>query len=308
MTPTVRIHEVAPRDGLQNEAAVLSTDAKIALIESLVGAGVRDLEVTSFVHPRWVPQLADAKAVISRLPRFDGVRYWALVPNQRGFDRAVETGVAHIATVVSVSDTHNRKNLNRTRRETLAAQAEIVGAASDESIRVRCYISTAFGCPFEGQVSEGAVVEVAHSLIAVGADVIVLGDTTGLAHPVQIRALLHALQDSGIELSQIAAHFHDNRGTALLNAITAYESGVRTLDASVAGTGGCPYAPGAAGNLATEDLVGVFDAMGVETGIDLQAVCEAGAMAEDAIGRELPGRLHRYYMGVRVRSNESKSA
>ena len=308
MTQPLRIHEVAPRDGLQNETAVLSTEAKIALIEALVGAGVRDIEVSSFVHPRWVPQLADAPDLIARLPRVDGVRYWALVPNQRGFERALDSGIDHIATVVSASDTHNRKNLNRTRLETLAAQREIVGAAKDESLAVRCYVSTAFGCPFEGTVPESAVVDVAEALFDAGADYVALGDTTGLAHPVQVRELLGAFERRGVSLDRLAVHFHDNRGTALLNAITAYEAGIRILDASVAGTGGCPYAPGASGNLATEDLVGVFDAMSVETGIALESLCEAGAQAALLLGRELPGRLHRYWMGVRSRSSDCQSA
>ena len=308
MTQALRIHEVAPRDGLQNETNVLSTTAKLSLIDALIGAGVRDIEVSSFVHPRWVPQLADASDLIARLPRLADVRYWALIPNQRGFERAVDSGIRHIATVVSASDTHNRKNLNRTRRETIAAQREVVGAAKDEGLAVRCYVSTAFGCPFEGDVPATTVVDVAEALFDSGADYVALGDTTGLAHPVQVRSLLAAFEARGISLDKLAVHFHDNRGTALLNAITAYESGIRILDASVAGMGGCPYAPGASGNLATEDLVGVFDAMNVDTGISLESLCEAGAQAELLIGRELPGRLHRYWMGVRERSSESQSA
>ncbi len=294
----VRIYEVSPRDGLQNEAAVLPTAAKVELVSRLVAAGLQDVEVTSFVRPRWIPQLADAVELVSVLPRGSAAVYWGLVPNRVGVERALEGGIGAIATVLSASESHNKKNLNRTVRESLASVEEVLGVARDEGMRTRAYISTVFGCPYEGAVDPRACLALARALLAAGADEIALGDTTGMANPLQVERMLGLLVDGGVPLSQIAVHFHDTRGTALANALTAWRVGVTTFDASVAGLGGCPYAPGAAGNLATEDLVYLFEQMGVATNVDLEALAEVGGFAASLLGRELPGRYHQFWRGA----------
>jgi hydroxymethylglutaryl-CoA lyase len=297
----VRIYEVSPRDGLQNEAVSISTADKVRLIEGLVGSGFTDIEVTSFVRPTWIPQLADAAEVVAQLPRSEGVRYWGLVPNRQGLERALGVGLQHVATVMSASETHNQKNLNRTRRESLAALREVIGESVDSGVAVRAYISTVFGCPYEGAVDPARSVELALELVAAGADEIALGDTTGMANPRQVGAVVARMADAGIAVDRLALHLHDTRGTALANALAGWQAGVRTFDGSVAGVGGCPYAPGAAGNAATEDLVAMFEAMGVHTGVDLDATAEVGAFLADVLGRDLPGRYHRYHLGAGVR-------
>lgn len=301
MSDKVRLHEVSPRDGLQNEAEIVSTDAKVALIERLVAAGFSDIEVTSFVSPRFIPQLADASEVLARLPNAPGVRYWALVPNPVGLDRALETGIRHIATFMSTSETHNQKNLNRTMRESLAGLKKVIGSAVAEDMRVRAYLSTVVGCPYEGDVPVAKVVELALALKEAGAHEIALGDTTGMGEPEQVKNLIGALTTAGIPLSDIACHFHDTRGTAVVNAYAAWQVGIRTFDGSIAGIGGCPYAPGAAGNAATEDLLHLFERLGADTGVDLDLACEAGRFMEEVLGRQLPGRFHQYWQGRELR-------
>lgn len=303
----VRIYEVSPRDGLQNEPAVLPTEAKVELIRRLAGTGLRDVEVTSFVRPNWIPQLADARELVPQLPRDLDVDWWGLVPNPVGLERAMESGLRHVATVLSASETHNKKNLNRTIRESLAGLDEVITVARAEGLRVRSYISTVFGCPYEGPVAPEATLHLATKLLASGADEVVLGDTVGMGNPRQVEGILRRLTDAGIPLEKLAVHFHDTRGTALANAYAAWQCGVTTFDASVAGLGGCPYAPGAAGNLATEDLVYLFQGLGVETGVDLPALAEAGVYAEELLGRELPGRYHQYHQGA-CRRAASRSA
>ena len=304
----IRIHEVAPRDGLQNEAAIVPTEVKVAFIRRLVDAGCRDIEVSSFVRPRWIPQLADAAEVVARLPRRDDVTYWGLVPNQRGLDRAVDCGMEAVATFMSASETHNTRNLNRTRRESLQGLRQVIGSAAGSGLRVRAYISTVFGCPFEGAVAPEASLDLAEELLAAGAELIALGDTTGMANPTQVRELVALFKDSGIPLDRLALHMHDTRGTALANVLAGFEAGIRHFDASVAGLGGCPYAPGASGNLASEDLVYMLSEMGHETGVDLDGLALAGHFIEDALGRELPGRYHLYDKGTRSSSRRSESA
>lgn len=299
---SVRIYEVSPRDGLQNEAAVVPTAGKAGLIARLVAAGVADVEVTSFVRPRWIPQLADAAELVAMLPRDTDARFWGLVPNRVGLERALESGIGGIATFMSASETHNKKNVNRTVRESLAGIEEVLGVAKEEGLRTRGYISTVFGCPYEGDVAVEASLAIAQRLLAAGADEIVLGDTTGMGTPLQVERTIAAMVDGGIPLDQLAVHFHDTRGTALANALTAWRVGIGTFDASVAGIGGCPYAPGAAGNLATEDLAYMFEQMGVATGIDLDALAEAGHYAAELLGRELPGRYHQYHRGAARRA------
>jgi hydroxymethylglutaryl-CoA lyase len=290
----VQIHEVAPRDGLQNEPEVVSTQDKLALIIRLSESGLKDIEVTSFVRPSWIPQLADASELISKLPKLDGVRYWALVPNRRGLERAIAAGVEHVATFMSASQIHNQKNLNRTQRETLSGLRAVHEIAKDEGLVVRSYISTVFGCPYEGEVSPEATLDLSHQLLASGADIIALGDTTGMANPRQVAEMIHRLVDSGIPVDRLSLHLHDTRGTALANALAGYQAGVRCFDGSAAGVGGCPYAPGASGNAATDDLVHMFEAMGISTGVDLEALTDAGLFLSGVLGRILPGRYHQY--------------
>jgi hydroxymethylglutaryl-CoA lyase len=304
----LQIYEVSPRDGLQNEAAVVPTSQKAELIASLVAAGVRDIEATSFVRPRWIPQLSDAADLMRILPTVEGVRYWALIPNEVGLERAVESGVRNVATFLSASETHNKKNVNRTVRESLASVEGVIGVATDEHMGIRAYISTVFGCPFEGDVPVENTLRIVDRLLAAGAQTIALGDTTGMANPAQVERVVAAVVGLGLSVDRIAVHFHDTRGTAMANALAAVQMGVRQVDGSVGGLGGCPYAPGASGNAATEDLVHVFEAMGFDTGINLDGLSHAGALAEAMVGRPLPGRYLQYWKGARVRGSAVKSA
>lgn len=304
----IRIYEVSPRDGLQNESQVVPTEVKVALIARLVAAGIKDIEVSSFVRANWIPQLSDAADVVRQLPAVEGVRYWGLVPNRVGLERAISVGIRHVATFMSASETHNQKNLNRTRAESLANLAEVIGTARDEGVRVRSYISTAFGCPYEGDVSDRKVLDVALALRDSGADEIVLSDTVGMGNPRQVRRLIEACVDSGLPMDSLSLHMHDTRGTALPNALAAWDLGLRTFDGSIAGVGGCPYAPGATGNVATEDLVNMFEAMGVHTGVDLELASEAGVFLAEALGRSLPGRYHRFHVGSQSRRASARSA
>lgn len=307
MTPAIRMFEVCLRDGLQNEAVVVPTDVKIALARQLVDAGFTDIEVTSFVRPRWVPQLADAADVIRGLPKAEGVRFWALVPNLIGLDRALDCGVQHICTFMSASESHNLKNVNRTVKESLAETRKVIETAKSGGMTVRSYVSTSFGCPYEGAVNPDRVAALAAELRGEGADEIALGDTTGMAHPVQVQRVVEQVVARGVGIDEIAVHFHDTRGTAIANAWAAYGLGIRRFDGAVSGVGGCPYAPGAAGNACTQDLVHLFERLegnqepdegfGPVTGIDLARVGEVGMVLEDVLGRPLPGRYHQYWQG-----------
>lgn len=300
---SISLYEVSPRDGLQNEAGVVSTEGKAEMIARLVASGVRDIEVTSFVRARWIPQLADAAELVRMLPRVEGVRYWALVPNRVGLERALDSGIHHVATFLSASETHNKKNLNRTVRESLANVEEVLGVARDEGVVVRGYISTVFGCPYEGDVPFENTQRIVERLLEGGVDTVALGDTTGMGNPRQVAELVTRLVAEGLPVERMALHLHDTRGTALANALAAYDRGVRQFDGSVAGMGGCPYAPGASGNAASEDLVYTFEAMGIHTGIDLDALSAAGVFAESLVGRELPGRFHLSWKGARERAS-----
>ncbi len=304
----VRVYEVSPRDGLQNETEIVPTAQKAALIGRLVAAGLQDIEVTSFVRPRWIPQLSDAAELVAMLPVVEGVNYWGLVPNAVGLERALEARMRGVGTVLSASETHNKKNLNRTVRESLAGIEELIPVATDEGLRVRSYISTVFGCPYEGNVDPNATLAIAERLLAAGCDELVLGDTVGMANPVQVERMLRLLLDHGVRIDQIAVHFHDTRGTALANGLAALQCGVTTFDASVGGIGGCPYAPGAAGNLASEDLVQMLEAMGVQTGVDLETLSEAGHFAEIMLGHPLPGRYHQFHAGAARRGDRSSAS
>ncbi len=297
MTPHVTVYEVGPRDGLQNEPAILSTPDKLRLIEALAGAGLPFIEATSFVSPKWIPQLADAEAVAAALPELAGATYVALVPNARGLDRLRAARAARgrpgpelrPAVFVSASETHNRKNQNRGIEEALSDIDGVVAAARAEGLLVRGYVSTVWGCPFEGAVDVGRVDDIVERLRAAGCYQISLGDTIGVGTPGQTRAILgRVLRRAPAEA--VALHMHDTRGTALANVLAALDLGIRTFDASIGGLGGCPYAPGASGNLATEDLVYMLHGMGLETGVDYARLVEAGALAERLVGRRLPGR------------------
>jgi len=298
---SVRLFEVAPRDGLQNEDAILSTEDKLTLIEGLVRAGYRDIEATSFVRPSAIPQLADAAEVIRGLPPVPGVRYWSLVPNMRGFERALAAGVTHVATFLSSSETHNQKNLNRTVRQSLDGIGEVIAAARAEKVEVRAYISTVFGCVYEGEIPLSRTKAIATELLDYGADHLALGDTAGMGHPALVKECLSDLTGHGVPMDKISLHFHDTLGTALANVYAAYEVGARAFDGSASGTGGCPYAPGAAGNVASQDMVNLFDRLGVDTGVDLEILCETGQFLEDALGHPLPGRYHAYWQGREAR-------
>lgn len=292
----VTVYEVSPRDGLQNEAVTVPTNGKLRLIEALIESGLTQIEVSSFVSPKWVPQLADAEQVVSRLPRREGLRCAALCPNRRGLERALSTGIDEIGVFLSSSETHNRKNVNKTIDDTLAAFADFVPDAVREGLRVRGYVSTMWGCPYEGPIKPEKGLAIATRLLELGCYQVSLGDTIGVGNPRQTRDLLRLFLTE-VDASNLALHMHDTRGTALSNVVVGLEMGIRTFDASVGGLGGCPYAPGAAGNLATEDLVYTLHGMGVETGVDLEKLWEAGQVAEAVVGRELPGKVHR--AGVR---------
>jgi hydroxymethylglutaryl-CoA lyase len=287
----ISVREVGPRDGLQNEEPV-PTDAKVALLDALSTTGVRRIEAVSFVRPSAIPQMADADEVWRGIERASGVRYSALVPNLRGARRALDSGLTEIEAVVSASDTHNRKNVNRSTAESLDDIAEIIALAHDRGASCQVIVSTAWGCPYEGDVPVEQVVAAARRAVADGADTISFGDTTGMATPGRVQALVgefwSAHPDAGLNL-----HFHNTRGTGLANVLAALELGVADFDASVGGLGGCPYAPGATGNIATEELVHMVEDMGVDTGIDLDAMIDAAADAERIIGRQLPSQVLR---------------
>jgi hydroxymethylglutaryl-CoA lyase len=287
----ISLREVGPRDGLQNEAPV-PTAAKVALIDALSRTGVGRIEAVSFVHPKAIPQMADADDVWSQIERNDNVRYSALVPNMRGAQRALASGFREIEAVVSASDTHNRKNVNRATAESLDDIAGVIAAAHDVGATCQVIISTAWGCPYEGDVPESRVVEVAGRAVRDGADGISFGDTTGMATPSRVRRLVGEFRSAYAE-TPLNLHFHNTRGTGLANVLTALEMGVADFDASVGGLGGCPYAPGATGNIATEELVHMVEDMGVGTGVDLGALIDAAAEAERIVGRTLPSQVLR---------------
>ena len=300
---TIRLYDVTPRDGLQNEPDIVDTEDKVELILNLVRAGYKDIEVTSFVRPSWIPQLADGAAVLKSLPEApEGVRFWSLIPNRRGLELALSAGVQHIATFMSASESHNRKNLNRTQQESLNNLNTVISIAKDERLSIRAYLSTVFGCPYEGHVSVSRSVELACRLLEMGADEIALGDTTGMGNPNLVTEVVTAMEDAGVPLEKIALHMHDTRGTGLVNILAGYQAGIRIFDGSTGGVGGCPYAPGASGNVATEDIVNLFECMGISTGIDLdQAVTTANSLGT-MLGRELPGRYYRYHIGAQQRA------
>ncbi len=294
----VTIYEVGLRDGLQNEAAFVPTQDKLQLIELLVGAGLRRLELTSFVPPRWIPQLADHAEVAQRAPRSPGVQYSALVPNRRGLDGALAAGLPEVAVFMSASEGHSRKNINKTVDEALDVLGPVVSAARSAGLRVRGYLSTVFGCPVEGPVDPGRAHEVALRLLGLGVDELSLGDTIGVANPLQVRRFLTRIERD-VPLDRVALHMHDTRGTALANVLAGLDAGIRTFDSAFGGLGGCPYAPGASGNLATEDLVYMLEGMEMRTGVDLDRLVRASERASDLVGRSLPSKVLQSELGRR---------
>jgi hydroxymethylglutaryl-CoA lyase len=284
---SVRIVEVGPRDGLQNETAWVPTPAKIALIDRLSATGLRSIEATSFVSPKWVPQLADAAEVYSGITRRPGVSYPVLVPNLQGYERAREVGAQEVAVFSAASEAFNRKNINASIDESIDRFLPVLEQAKRDGVRVRGYVSTVLGCPYQGEVPVADVVRVARRLHAAGCYEISLGDTIGIGTPGKARAMLRAVA-ADVPMQSLAVHFHDTRGQALANLLACLEEGVRVVDASVSGTGGCPYAPGASGNVATEDVVYMLEGLGMRTGVDLAALVDTARWLADLLQRR-PG-------------------
>lgn len=283
------IVEVGPRDGLQNEREPIATEHKRRFIEMLVAAGLTDIEVTSFVHPSRVPQLADASELIASLPRLGAIRYSALVPNEKGLERAVESGISRIAVFTAASETFTQRNIGMTIAQSLEVFREVVRRATSGGLTVRGYVSACFVCPYEGPVAPQRVCEVTEALLAMGVDEVAISDTIGAAVPTDVSRTVGALLQN-VTPDRIALHLHDTYGTALANVCAGLELGIATFDASAGGLGGCPFAPGAAGNLATEDLVYLLERMGIATGVDLDKLIEASAYIRGVLGRELSSR------------------
>ena len=287
---SVTIYEVGPRDGLQNVASTVPTAAKVAFIDALVAAGLRAIEVASFVSPKAVPQLADGAEVCQGLARREGVRYVALVPNERGLGAAMAAGVREVAVFTAASDEFNRRNVNATHEQAMARFRPVADLAIAAGIALRGYVSTAFGCPFQGDVPVGDVVRVTRDLFALGCHEVSVGDTIGVGDPAQVKTIAAALS-AECDLSRLALHLHDTWGRALVNVAAGLEAGVRTFDASAGGLGGCPFAPGATGNVATEDVVDLLDRLGISTGVSLEGVVDASLALQAATSLPLPSRV-----------------
>lgn len=288
----VTICEVGPRDGLQNEARNVPTTDKIRLIEALSETGIRRMESTSFVAPRWIPNLADADEVLARLRREPGVTYAALVPNLKGLERALAAKLDEAVIFLSASEAHSRRNINKTIAEALETYREVATRARQAGLRLKGAISTCFGCPYEGDVDPAVVVRVATALVRMGVDEVGISDTTGMANPRQVYSLVSRVAEC-IPPYRLSLHFHDTRGTALANVLAGLQAGIRIFDGSVGGLGGCPFAQGATGNVATEDLVHMLHEMGIETGVDLKKLIQCAELAEEMVGRRLEGRVTR---------------
>jgi hydroxymethylglutaryl-CoA lyase len=295
----VRIVEVGPRDGLQNEPAPIATADKIAFIDRLSDAGHTVVEVSAFVSPKWVPQMADAAEVFAGIRRRQGTRYTALVPNLDGLDRAMAARADEVAIFAAASESFSKRNINQTIAESLATYAAVCARARAAALPIRAYVSTAFGCPFEGDVPAAAVADLSAALVDMGAYEVAISDTIGVAHPAQVPRVLDAVAPR-VPLDRIALHFHDTRGMALANVLAALQYGVTTFDASAGGLGGCPYAPGATGNLATEDLLYMLDGYGIDTGVTLEGVLVASRFIEPKLGHALASR---YAAAVRPRTS-----
>ncbi len=285
----VKVVEVGPRDGLQNEKVTVPTEVKVEYITALADAGLKVIEAGAFVSPKWVPQMADTADVYRQIPKDPGVEYPVLVPNIKGLERAIDAGVKSIAIFTAASDTFNKRNINMTIDESFANYAPVAARAHEERIRVRGYVSTAFGCPYEGDVAPEKVLEVTARLLDLGCYEVSVGDTIGVGTPMQVQGVIGILLQV-IPPAKLAMHFHDTRGTALANTLAALEMGIAAFDASSGGLGGCPYAPGASGNLATEDLIYMLDHMGIETGVILDRLVAASSIVGPYLDHPLPGR------------------
>jgi len=305
LPPRVTIYEVGPRDGLQNEARLVPTADKVALIDQLSKTGLPAIEISSFVSPKWIPQLADAAEVSRKVTRQPGVRYSALVPNRKGLETALGAGMKEIAVFLSASETHNKRNVNKTIAETLDEFREVVEPALAAGAKVRAYVSTVFGCPYEGDVDPVRVRDLSLTLRDMGVYQISLGDTIGVANPWQVQQVLELVL-ADLPLEHTAVHFHDTQGTALANCTVALSLGITTIDSAIGGLGGCPYAPGAAGNLATEDVVAMLHGMGVETGIDLDRLIDCSRLAASLVGHELPSKYLKAHLGKQARLRRQK--
>src|SRR5437763_1200407 len=286
---SVKIVEVGPRDGLQNENVTIPTQAKIDYVTALGDAGLRVIEAGAFVSPKWVPQMADSAEVYRNIPKDPGVEYPVLVPNEKGLDRAIEAGAKSISIFTAASETFNKRNINMSIDESFVNYAPVAMRARAEGVRVRGYVSTAFGCPYEGEVPPEKVLEVSARLLDLGCYEVSVGDTIGVGTPMQVQGVVGMLLQV-IPAKRLAMHFHDTRGTALANTLAALEMGIATFDASAGGLGGCPYAPGASGNLATEDLVYMLDGMAIESGVDLNRLVAASSIIAPYLDHPLPGR------------------
>jgi isopropylmalate/homocitrate/citramalate synthase len=301
----VTIVEVGPRDGLQNESAPVPTDAKVAFVDALTDAGLRVIEATAFVSPKAIPQLADGDEVFRRIRKAPGVRYPVLVPNEKGMARALDAGAREVAVFTAASETFNRRNINASIDESFDRFAPVMAMAREAGATVRGYVSCAFGCPYEGPVAPEAVGRVAARLLEIGCFEVSIGDTIGVGVPTQVPGVLGAIERAGVARERIALHFHDTRGTALANVAEALREGIRTFDSSAGGLGGCPYAPGAAGNVGTEDLVYLLHGMGYETGVDLARLADATRALASVRGRAPSSRVFTAFEAERARS-ESK--
>nr|WP_152559232.1 hydroxymethylglutaryl-CoA lyase [Tumebacillus flagellatus] len=283
----VTIKEVGPRDGLQNEKTVIATPDKIEWINRLSRTGVRHIEITSFVNPKWIPPLADSLEVATGIARVEGVTYSALVPNMRGMEGFLKANLDEVAVFMSATETHNQKNINKSIDETFPVLKEVIDAALQNGKRVRGYVSTVFGCPYEGRTDVKQALYVSQKLLDLGIHELSLGDTIGVANPVQVQQVLEVFLRE-IPADRLAMHFHDTRGMALANVLASLQMGLTTFDGALGGLGGCPYAPGASGNVATDDLVHMLHGMGVATGIDEAALVASAQFMQDKIGRPLP--------------------
>ncbi len=290
MPKAVTVVEVGPRDGLQNEAVTVGVENRVDLIDGLSDAGLPTIEVGAFVSATWVPQMAATDEVCRRIRRKPGVRYTALVPNLAGLERAAAAGLRRVAVFAAASETFSRRNINKSIDQSMAAYEEVCRAARADGISVRGYLSTCFGCPYEGHVAPEKVVDLVGRMLGLGVDEVAISDTTGAAHPGQVGRLLDEIL-LRVPAERIALHFHDTRGTALANVMAGLLHGISTYDASCGGLGGCPYAPGAAGNLATEDLIFMLDGLGIETGVRIDAVMSASTTVAEKLGRSLPSRF-----------------
>lgn len=286
MGERVWLREVGPRDGLQNEPGVIATEIKVELVERLMDAGVRFIEVSSFVHPKWIPQLADADEVFARIRRRPGVELSALVPNERGLARALAAKVDAVHVFMSASESHNLKNINKTIAETYPVLRPVIEGAKAEGLVVRGYVSTVFGCPYEGKVPVSQVLSVVERLFELGVDEVALGDTIGVAVPTQVAEVVREVERI-VPLDRVSLHFHDTRGMAIANMYAGFAAGVRRFDGSIGGLGGCPYAPGASGNVAMEDVLYLFNGMDVETGIEAERYLDVVAWLESKLNKPL---------------------